>query len=575
MPAKRADLRRLSGSDASRFACDLGARLTTGAPPRDNRSVPVSSARRRFATVLFIDIVGSTALATELGDARWRELLTRFRKVVRRDLKRYGGSEQDTSGDGFFATFSQPAQALRAAAAIAAAVQEVGLDVRGGVHAGECEEIDGRLGGIAVHVGARVMALAGPAQVLMTSTVKDLVAGSGASFEDRGLHELKGVEGTRQVFALTALDTPLPQPLSRDEAADRLALVVPAKASPRVRLTLLAAAAVVVAAAVAVPLFAFRGGGAKAAEPVSLLRLDARTRQVNTIVRGRPLGVGQWGNLWSVDGTLWQYVGQRNARLVARNLRTGDVGHAIALPPNFCPCRVAFGFGSVWLLESYYVLSGPEAGAARARVERLDELSGRRLRKIGFDGYVQSGTIATGNGAVWVLESDGKLLRIDPLTNRITRSYETNAIETQTLIPLAGYEWICECINNTVRRFDGRTGRSRTFKIPEQAYLVGVESLHGETLWLLDPKGATLTAMDPSSGETEPPLGLSGRPQQAVVAFGAVWAAAGRVVDRLDLRTRARAEIQMPAGVWAGGIAADPDTHSLWVGNSGFAPPQR
>src|SRR5437879_10036666 len=110
--------------------------------------------------MLLVDIVGSTALATQLGDARWRELLTRFRRVVRGELRRYGGREQDTTGDGFFATFSEPAQALRAAAATAAAVQELGLDVRAGVHTGESEEIDGRLGGIAVHVGARVMALA-------------------------------------------------------------------------------------------------------------------------------------------------------------------------------------------------------------------------------------------------------------------------------------------------------------------------------------------------------------------------------------------------------------------------------
>jgi streptogramin lyase len=208
------------------------------------------------------------------------------------------------------------------------------------------------------------------------------------------------------------------------------------------------------------------------------------------------------------------------------------------------------------------------------RVERVDELSGRRLRKIVFNGDVESGTIATGNGAVWVLESDGKLVRIDPLTNRVTRTYETHAMETQTLIPLAGYEWICECLFNKVMRFDGRTGRSRTFEIAEQAYLVGLEGQHGETLWLLDPEGATLTPMDPASGKTESPLGLSGQPRQAVVAFGAVWAAAGRVVDRLDLQTRARTQIPMPAGMWAGSIAADPQNHSLWVGNSGFAPRQ-
>ncbi len=149
----------------------------------------------------FIDIVGSTALATDLGDARWHELLTRFRRLVRGELKRFGGREQDTAGDGFFATFMEPAQALRAAVAIAAAVQELGVDVRTGIHTGEIEEVDGNVGGIAVHVAARVMGLAGAAEVLVTSTVRDLVSGSDATFEDRGLHELKGVEGSRHVFS--------------------------------------------------------------------------------------------------------------------------------------------------------------------------------------------------------------------------------------------------------------------------------------------------------------------------------------------------------------------------------------
>jgi class 3 adenylate cyclase/streptogramin lyase len=528
-----------------------------------------SSVRRRLATVVFIDIVGSTTLATDLGDARWRELLTRFRRVVRAELKRSGGTEQDTSGDGFFTTFEQPAQALRAAASIVAAVQALGLDVRVGVHTGECEEIDGRLGGIAVHVGARVMALAGPAEVWLTATVADLVAGSGVSLEDRGSHELKGVEGARQLFALTAVETPLPRPLSPEEASVRLALVVPSGKARRVRIALVGSAAVV-AIAVAVPLLAFRSGGSAAAQPISLVRLDAPTEHVDRTVRGRPLGTGQWANLWSVDGTLWQYVGQRSARLVARNLNTGDVRQTLALPADPCACRVAFGFGSVWLLEPGFNL---KAVTPLATIDRIDELSGRRTAKIVVRGDASTGTIATGNGAVWVLESDGKLLRINPLTDHVVRTYETNATETRTLVPVAGYEWICECLFNTVLRFDGRTGRSKTFKIPEQAYLAGVETQSGETLWLLDSTSATLTSMDPVSGKTAPPLGLSGQPRQAVVAFGAVWAAAGRVVDRLDLRTQARTQIQMPAGVWAGSIAADPDTHSLWIGNSGFAPP--
>src|SRR5690242_17158491 len=198
---------------------------------------------RRLATMYFIDIVGSTALATELGDARWRELLTRFRRVVRGELKRFGGREQDTAGNGFFATFTEPAQALRAAVFIAGAVQELGVDVRTGIHTGETEEIDGNVGGIAVHVAARVMGLAGPAEVLVTSTVRDLVSGSDATFDDRGLHELKGVEGSRHVFALTAVETRLPAPLSPDEAAERLSQIVPARVSRRVRVALIAVGA--------------------------------------------------------------------------------------------------------------------------------------------------------------------------------------------------------------------------------------------------------------------------------------------------------------------------------------------
>src|SRR3954454_6342616 len=197
--------------------------------------MPRSAVTRRLATVLFLDIVGSTALATELGDARWRELLTRVRRLIRAELRRFGGREQHPPGDGFFATFAEPAQALRAAAEIATAVQRLGVDVRTGIHTGECEEIDGKLGGIAVHVCARVMALAGPAEVLVTSTVRDLVSGSGATFEERGTHELKGVEGARQLYSLTAFKPRLPQPLTPEESAARLEHLVPSRISRRTR----------------------------------------------------------------------------------------------------------------------------------------------------------------------------------------------------------------------------------------------------------------------------------------------------------------------------------------------------
>ena len=154
-----------------------------------------------LATVLFTDIVGSTEHAAELGDRRWRELLEAHNAAVRRDLDRYGGREVDTAGDGFLATFDGPARAIRAACAIRDRVRGLGLELRAGLHTGECELSNGKVRGIAVHTGARVAALAGPGEVLVSSTVRDLVAGSGIAFEERGEHELKGVPGRWRVYA--------------------------------------------------------------------------------------------------------------------------------------------------------------------------------------------------------------------------------------------------------------------------------------------------------------------------------------------------------------------------------------
>ena len=157
---------------------------------------------RVLATLLFTDIVGSTERAAELGDARWRDLIQQHHALVRQQRVRFRGRELDTAGDGFFASFDGPARAVRCACAIMAAVPDLGLDLRAGLHAGECELIDSKMGGLAVHIGARVTATAAPGQVLVSSTVKDLVAGSGISFEDRGEHELKGVPGTWSLYAV-------------------------------------------------------------------------------------------------------------------------------------------------------------------------------------------------------------------------------------------------------------------------------------------------------------------------------------------------------------------------------------
>jgi class 3 adenylate cyclase len=176
--------------------CDHVEEFVTG-----HRSEPDPD--RVLATVMFTDIVGSTERATEVGDRRWRELLDEHDELTRTEIGRHSGREIKTTGDGVLATFDGPARAIRCATTVAAGTDRLGLQIRAGLHTGECELRDSDVGGIAVHIGARVMAEAGPGEVLVSRTVKDLTVGSDIRFEDRGEHELKGVPGEWQLFAVT------------------------------------------------------------------------------------------------------------------------------------------------------------------------------------------------------------------------------------------------------------------------------------------------------------------------------------------------------------------------------------
>src|SRR5437879_2842738 len=163
---------------------------------------------RALATVLFTDIVDSTATLARIGDARWRRLILEHNARLRGQLDRFRGREVTTTGDGFLALFDSPARAVRCAAAIGPAVADLDLGIRAGLHTGEIELVGGNARGLAVHAAARIAALAGPNEVLVSSTTHDLVEGAGLTFEDRGTHELKGIGGSRQIFALASTATP-------------------------------------------------------------------------------------------------------------------------------------------------------------------------------------------------------------------------------------------------------------------------------------------------------------------------------------------------------------------------------
>jgi pimeloyl-ACP methyl ester carboxylesterase len=193
----------LSGSSSDRIETEIRRFLEDVRHDGDWEDI---EAERMLATVLFTDLVDSTGKAIELGDRRWSELLERHNEVVRRELLRYRGHEVDSAGDGFLATFDGPARAVRCASAIVRVVRELGLDVRAGLHAGECEVVDGKVAGIAVHTGARVAAHAAAGEILVSSTVRDLVAGSEIAFTERGTHELKGIPGEWRLFAVKNSD---------------------------------------------------------------------------------------------------------------------------------------------------------------------------------------------------------------------------------------------------------------------------------------------------------------------------------------------------------------------------------
>jgi basic membrane protein A and related proteins len=220
-----------------------------------------------LTTLVFTDIVGSTQIAEELGDRRWRELLARHNRIVRDGLRENGGRELDTAGDGVFARFGSPASAIDFAAATGDALRELGVEIRAGIHIGECEVLEGKLSGVNVHAAARTMSLAGAGEILVTGSVRDLVRGRGFGFADRGVHELRGIEGEWRLFEVTSVeDSPRSPPLPEDEARARRSSIEPPPLvrRQRVRLGAIAVAAVLLLAAAAFGL-AHAVGGASAA----------------------------------------------------------------------------------------------------------------------------------------------------------------------------------------------------------------------------------------------------------------------------------------------------------------------
>jgi class 3 adenylate cyclase/DNA-binding beta-propeller fold protein YncE len=489
--------------------------------------------KRLLATVLFTDIVGSTEKAATLGDRRWRELIGEHHSVLRRSLRQHNGREVDTAGDGFFATFERPADAIACATAAIDGVRRLGIDIRAGVHTGEVERGGSKVGGIAVHIGARVLALAGPGEVIVTSTVRELVGGSGLRFVDRGTHELKGVPEPWHLYALDAPPAPTEVTTAAGGPADSVKVATSTGRRP-VLLGLVAGGAVVAVAAVA---FLAAGGATPVPSPSAAssatlsptpstgpdaaIVLAATGEQVggqrvgtspgdvivgessiwvanvgsSTVSRidpdtgvqltiggvGRPSGLAYEGGadrLWVLDGLA--------NKLTLVDSRTGAVLESFRQSGR----GIGYGAGAIWIADEI-----------TESVVVIDPASRQVIDTIALPAGSAPVAVAVADEAVWVAaKGTSSVHRIDPATRRLVGG-PTTVIAAPTDIAVAGEDvWVASASGDAAIRLtaaDGRVAQTLTDVCDEPG---GVAAAPG-TAWLTCRRDGTVLRLGPAGVE--------------------------------------------------------------------------
>jgi peptide/nickel transport system substrate-binding protein len=482
-----------------------------GATPRQNRRVPGRQTERFLTTVLFTDIVGSTEMVAELGDRGWRELVQEHHKLVRAALRRHGGREVDTAGDGFFAVFDAPAAAAACALEAVEAVKALGLQIRAGLHVGEVEQIGAKVGGIAVPIAARIMAAAAGSEILASETVRDLAEGSGLHFEERGERELKGVPGTRRLYAVMPA---MPAPSSaaatgEEQAARRTAAVRRAEARP----------------------FWQRHPRLSAGLAIGLAILIVTTAAVAwSPWRPRALAGIAENTVGVIDPSRNEIVGETKV--------------------EDQPGGMAVGEDAVWVTN-----------AGSNTVSRIDPTTHTVVRSIDV-GKSPAG-VAVGNGSVWVANSgERSVTRINIETGRAVGSITVG--NGPTAIGFGGGAvWVANTSDGTLTRIDATTGAAAP--ATSVASLPDAIAVDDNGLWVASQDGATVTHLDPAGGAAvAAPIAVGSRPSAIAIGAGSIWVAnAGDgTVSRID-PTSDRVIGVVDVGEAPTALAVDGST--LWV----------
>jgi len=489
-----------------------------------------AGSQRLLTTVLFTDIVGSTERAAALGDRGWKDLVARHHAIVRKALRRFHGRELDTAGDGFFATFERPVQAIECATAIIDDLRPLDLQIRAGIHMGEAEVMGGKVGGITVHVASRAMAEAAPGEIIVTNTVREVSSGADVAFTDRGVHEFKGVPGEWHVYAVQWQRRELPP-----AAAGRAETGPEAAARRRGRWWAAIGGGLVGAVLIGVAAYGLlpRGGIGPSAipQPDSALRIDAGTMG---IVGGDTVWVLSRGDkiLYGIP------TGGGSARTI------GLPGSPTAIAADAAAAWIAFGFGATGEHEGIVLRVGagmqgqPQTisvgyGANGIAVSEngvfvINELKDS-LTKIDPQTRSSAATVglakqpvavATGEGSVWVVHALGKAIwRIDPAT--MTRTKEVTLRDPPVAVAVGfGRVWITSSTANSVVVIDAKTNASVT-TISVAGSPRGIAT-GTDAVWVACADG-TLVRIDPGSLTAGSPISLPGPAFGVAVAGEGVW----------------------------------------------------
>jgi class 3 adenylate cyclase/streptogramin lyase len=504
----------------------------------------------RLAAVLFTDIVGSTAIAAEMGNNRWVELVARHHRIVRRQIHQFAGREIDTAGDGFFVTFERPADAIRCAVAITEAVRELGVEIRAGVSFGELDATGQKPGGLAVNTAARVMSVAGPGEVLVPASVREIVSGGGITFADHGVHRLKGIEDEFRLFSVTGVDgAGVAQPLEADQAADRRSEIFPARARRGAMIAGIAAGILAIGAGAWVLL---SGEPPSGPDPLrfSVAKIDVETGRIgSTVFVGapanvepdyqyidHPLAAGE-GGVWLLRSPQLIHIDPLNAEVRSDAIDVG-IGYSQS---------VATGFDAVWVIS----------GDAVSRVHPgTDEVHSVLTRRVGGEEL----SLALGRD-VWVGTYDGTVFRIDPSTG--ARAQADTGLSVNKLAITRDGLWVADTVRDELAQVDLETLEKTGDPLQIAGNMDQIVGL-GDGVWILDKRAGAVTRISTISRTAGRPTRVGDDPTDIAVGLGAVWVSDrdGSLyrVDALTLEVR-----EFPIGAELLAVDVDEAAEEVWV----------